>query len=256
MNRIIVVGDAILDVYREYTSIRHCHGAPVVRASGTRQLDGGAAAAATMCRVLGAEVVLVTGNVSRKVRREVDGVTVFREDFDCWTDAGDVIKKLPTIKPTDIVLVSDYGKGSISQEVIDMVCARSERVIVDPYPGVHPDRYRRAWVCCPNWPTFRRYPDQWQQRDRLCVKMDERGCMVVMDGRALIVPAWTVTLVDSCAAGDQWIAALAVSIAGGADLCGAARIANVASALKCGKVGATPVWMSELLSVVQEGGQL
>ena len=79
----------------------------------------------------------------------------------------------------------------------------------------------------------------------VCVKLAELGCMVVHAGKTITIRPVKVDPGDPCAAGDQWIAALAVSLLDGRDLIEAARQANVAAALKLRKRGATPVTRAE-----------
>jgi ribokinase len=71
------------------------------------------------------------------------------------------------------------------------------------------------------------------------LKLGARGSMVVTaDGQMARVPAYSVEIVDTTAAGDAFTAALAVGVAQGHDLAEAARFANAAGALACTKLGA------------------
>jgi ribokinase len=71
------------------------------------------------------------------------------------------------------------------------------------------------------------------------LKLAARGALVVAaDGQMARVPAYKVDIVDTTAAGDAFTAALAVGLAEGRDLPGAAKFANAAGALACTKLGA------------------
>ncbi len=77
--------------------------------------------------------------------------------------------------------------------------------------------------------------------DGVVVTLGERGALVLeprKEGRHL--PAYPVEVVDTTAAGDAFVAALAVRLAEGASLEQAARMANVAGALAVTRPGAQP----------------
>jgi ribokinase len=68
--------------------------------------------------------------------------------------------------------------------------------------------------------------------------LGSRGCLVVADGEPLLVPGHAVTPVDTVAAGDVFNGSLAVALAEGRDLAGAAAFANAAAALSVTRHGA------------------
>jgi ribokinase len=63
---------------------------------------------------------------------------------------------------------------------------------------------------------------------------------VIVAGEAWHIPALSVTVVDTTAAGDAWVGAFAVSLGRGADLMTAAAVASVAGALTATGRGAQP----------------
>ena len=245
---IVVIGDRIDDVYLHYRATRSSHGQQVVVRDRTETMSGGAAATAEMCRALGVETVFVSSDVvSVKVRHVVDGNVVFREDSDHYTDSQQALKVVREADPVaTVVILSDYGKGMITREVIETVARWDVMMLVDPYPGVPPDRYRGVSLCCPNWDAYLAGEKQWSTVRPLCVKMDSRGALLWHGDQATLMPPVPVKMVDSCGAGDQWIAALAVSLHGGATLLRAIRWANRAAAIKCTRQGTVPVQLNEL----------
>ncbi len=71
------------------------------------------------------------------------------------------------------------------------------------------------------------------------LKLGGRGSLVVTaDSHFYTVPAFSVEVVDTTAAGDAFTAALAVASGRGEPLRDAARFANAAGALACSKFGA------------------
>jgi ribokinase len=70
------------------------------------------------------------------------------------------------------------------------------------------------------------------------VKMGDRGCFYLADGKSLHVPARVVKAVDATAAGDTFNAALAVAITEGETIAEALRFANAAAAISVTRVGA------------------
>lgn len=75
----------------------------------------------------------------------------------------------------------------------------------------------------------------------LVLTMGAAGSMIVHpDGSSETVPGIAVDVVDTTGAGDSFNAALAVALARGKSLAGAAAFANVAGALACTKLGVIP----------------
>jgi ribokinase len=74
----------------------------------------------------------------------------------------------------------------------------------------------------------------------LVLKLGERGCLVATEESRAHYPAFTVSPVDTTAAGDAFTAALGVELAKGEPLDRAARFANAAGALSTLKPGAQP----------------
>jgi ribokinase len=70
------------------------------------------------------------------------------------------------------------------------------------------------------------------------VKLGEQGCLLVSPEDSQLLPAPTVKVVDTTAAGDVFNAGLAVGLSEGLDLPSACRFANAAAALSVTKLGA------------------
>ena len=167
----------------------------------------------------------------------------------------------------DIVILSDYAKGVLSDRVLQGAIAAAEAsgipVAADPK---HADfsRYRGVTVLKPNRHEIRRATgidchddDTTEAAGRhalaaasakaIVVTRGEHGLSVVTaDGPALHLPTQARQVFDVSGAGDTVIAALAVALASGAPLADAARLANVAAGIVVAKPGTATVSRDEL----------
>jgi D-beta-D-heptose 7-phosphate kinase/D-beta-D-heptose 1-phosphate adenosyltransferase len=165
-----------------------------------------------------------------------------------------------------VLVLSDYGKGVLTQALIEAAIeaarAKAVPVLVDP-KGADFSRYRGASVVTPN-------AGELAAAARLSVGDDAStvaaaraliaahgfGAVVATRGRQGLsiveatsethVPAQAREVFDVSGAGDTVMATLAVSLAGGAPLVEAARLANRAAGIVVGKVGTATVKAAEL----------
>src|SRR6266496_4179609 len=156
--RALVIGDAMLDTYLEGTASRLCREGPVpvVRKTGEHRLPGGAANTAANLRRLGAGGFFLTiigrdvagtalrstlleqgvddcwmvedesTNTLHKLRIQADGQYVVRFDEDVHYHSEEsqeqLLAKLEEIfTHCDLVVVSDYGYSSVSDELIERI---------------------------------------------------------------------------------------------------------------------------------------
>jgi D-beta-D-heptose 7-phosphate kinase/D-beta-D-heptose 1-phosphate adenosyltransferase len=166
----------------------------------------------------------------------------------------------------DAVVISDYGKGVVSetvaQGVIEAARAADRPVVVDS-KSLHYRRYRGATVLTPNQHDAGRAANiHIESEDDLLevVRRLSEAC----DGAALLVTrgAAGMTLFDGdhvthvateardvydvTGAGDTVVAMLAVALGRGVPLPDAVRIANAAAGIVVGKVGTSTVTLAEL----------
>src|SRR5712671_1142275 len=174
---------------------------------------------------------------------------------------------LPCLPRADIVLLSDYAKGVLTarviRNVIDAARKLGKRVIVDP-KSPNFAIYRGATLLTPNRKEFAEATrsradsednittaaqDAMQLADceAMLVTQSEHGMTLVpRNGETIHVPAHPVKVRDVSGAGDTVAAALAVSLAAGADWETALRMANAAAAVAVGKKGTAIVTSAEL----------
>jgi D-beta-D-heptose 7-phosphate kinase/D-beta-D-heptose 1-phosphate adenosyltransferase len=173
---------------------------------------------------------------------------------------------LPLLPRVDIVLLSDYAKGTLTarviRNVIDGARKFGKRVIVDPksanlaiYRGatlIKPNRKEfaeatRSRVDCDDIAEAAREAMQLADCEAILVTQSERGMTLVpRTGEVIHVPAHPVKVRDFSGAGDTVAAALAVALAAGADWETSLRMANAAAAVTVGKNGTAIVTLPEL----------
>ena len=240
--------------------------------------EAGAKLKADLAREKLIEAVLVSDSsrpTTRKVRfvSEHFSTHMLRADWEqAVPAAADVEQKLidailPQVARADIVLLSDYAKGVLTARVIrhtiDAARKLGKPVIVDP-KSLNWAIYRGATLLTPNRKEFaeatRSRADTPQSIvdasedvmrladcEAILVTQGEHGMTLVpRQGAAVHVPAVPVKVRDVSGAGDTVAAALAVSLAAGADWDTALRVANAAASVAVGKQGTAIVSTAEL----------
>jgi rfaE bifunctional protein kinase chain/domain len=182
----------------------------------------------------------------------------------------------PAIAAATGIIVADYGKGFITQELADFIGgtarANGKILAVDPHPhtslvwrGANTIKPNRAETflaaglpqTAPIEPALedgklldavRRLQSLWQT-ESLLVTLGEQGMLLFESDRLPYhVPALAKEVFDVSGAGDTAIAALTVSLCAGASFQEAAEIANCASGIAVGKLGTATVTADELLA--------
>lgn len=163
-----------------------------------------------------------------------------------------------------VVVLSDYGKGSLSAalEMIDLCRAAGKPVLVDP-KGLDFDKYRHADLITPNLAEFEAVAgpcrDEAELAEKgmallarldlgaLLVTRGEQGMSLLRRGfPPLHLSAKAKEVFDVTGAGDTVIAVLAAALAAGSPLPEATALANLAAGIVVGKLGAASVGVEEL----------
>jgi len=174
---------------------------------------------------------------------------------------------LPLLPRVGVVLLSDYAKGALTarviRNVIDAARKLGKPVIVDP-KSANFAIYRGATLLTPNRKEFEeatrsradaeknielaaRDAMQLADCEAMLVTQSEHGMTLVpRKGEPIHVPAHPVKVRDVSGAGDTVVAALAVTLAAGADWEAALRVANAAAAVAVSKKGTAAVTSVEL----------
>jgi D-beta-D-heptose 7-phosphate kinase/D-beta-D-heptose 1-phosphate adenosyltransferase len=178
-------------------------------------------------------------------------------------------------READVVVLSDYRKGVVSpaviQTAVDAARARGVPLLVDPKLP-HAERYRGTTLVTPNHHEAElmtaitiRTPDDArgaarQIHDRtganVLITWGEHGMWLLdaSDGtfREQALAASAREVADVTGAGDTVLALLALSLAAGAPLSDAARLANLAAGLVVARFGPAVVGVSELAAALDD----
>ncbi len=181
-----------------------------------------------------------------------------------------VIAKLPLVRA---VILSDYGKGVLSDTLIAQVIAAAAQagvpVLVDP-KGSDYARYKGASVVTPNRKELSEATrgaataTDADIENAAASLMGASGIKAVLatrsaDGMSVVSKDGNLHLrtkarevYDVSGAGDTVIATVAAALAGGASLFDAARLANIAGGLVVEKIGTAPVYAKDLRRAVAD----
>jgi len=170
------------------------------------------------------------------------------------------------------VVLSDYGKGVLSDAVVATLIAqaRAERrlVIVDP-KGRDFSRYRGATLLTPNRQELSQatgMPTETDEEviaagrkliddcgiDSVLATRSERGMTLIEKDSVHHLPARAREVFDVSGAGDTVVAIVAASVAAGAPLTLAAKLANLGAGVVVGKVGTAAAYPAEILTALHE----
>lgn len=297
---VLVVGDVMLDRYwfGEVARISPEAPVPIVRVTASEERLGGAANVALNLAVLGvhASLIGIVGDDEPGRRIEVlarqSGIEcrlatdaalpttiklrvigrqqqLLRIDFEQAPGEPALASKLDTMRrllpASQVVVLSDYGKGSLAQieTMVSEALAAGKLVIVDP-KGDDYSRYRGVTMLTPNRAELREVVGGWRDeadlRDRaqklrgalsiryLLLTRSEEGMTLYSDEGEFHVPAQAREVYDVSGAGDTVVAVLAAMLAAGRTARDAVGLANRAGGIVVGKLGTATVAPDELFA--------
>lgn len=300
--RLLVVGDVMLDRYwfGEVNRISPEAPVPVVKVERQEERLGGAANVARNAVALGAATALLSvvgaddagkslarllaeGMIDAGLHIDETLATIIklrvigrqqqllRIDFETPPSHEILLAQLADfarrVADTDVVVLSDYGKGGLTHitEMIGMARAADKPVLVDP-KGDDWSRYVGATVITPNRAELKQVIGHWRSEDELSEKAhrlrrqlgieallvtrSEEGMTLFADHETHHQPAQAREVFDVSGAGDTVIATLAVALAAGADWAEAIRVANIAAGIVVGKLGTAVVSREEIARVI------
>jgi len=302
---IAVIGDVMLDCYVHGSVERISPEAPVpvLRASNQREVPGGAANVVTNIAAIGvrARPVGLTGAddardsligalaasrlvdtsgliadmtrpTTRKLRILAGGQQMIRVDFEDNAPVGPALAGPlseaadAAIAGSDIVVLSDYGKGVLSDAVIAAAIASARRhgrrVIVDPKRRDW-SAYAGASILTPNRRelseatglpcdsdaevAFAASRAQAATGADILVTRSEKGMSFIpVEGTPIHLATVARNVFDVSGAGDTVIAVLAAGLAAGFEIAIAMKLANHAAGIVIGKVGTATVSRREI----------
>jgi rfaE bifunctional protein kinase chain/domain len=163
----------------------------------------------------------------------------------------------------DVLILSDYGKGALSQvaTMIEYARAQNKVILVDP-KGEDYEKYRGATLITPNRSELRQVVGRWADEEdltrraqdlrrslgiqALLLTRSEEGMSMFTDQGVSHVRAQAREVFDVSGAGDTVIATLAVALAAQWPLDRAMALANRAGGIVVGKLGTATVTSEEL----------
>jgi D-beta-D-heptose 7-phosphate kinase/D-beta-D-heptose 1-phosphate adenosyltransferase len=180
-------------------------------------------------------------------------------------DTPELLSRFKTYLPSaDVVVLSDYGKGTLNEVQNFIQCARlaGRPVLIDP-KGHDFSRYRGATLITPNVNEFQAVVGPCSSEaelerkgrilisdlelDALLITRSEKGMTLLQrQGDVLHLPARAQEVFDVTGAGDTVIAVLGACLAAGLKITEATRFANQAAGIVVGKLGAASVSITEL----------
>ena len=296
--RVLVAGDVMLDRYwfGDVDRISPEAPVPIVKIARSEERPGGAANVARNAAALGARTTLLSAigadepgaalerllaadqvqtsfhrdpTLPTTVKLRVIGrrQQLLRIDFDTAPSHEVLATKLTDynrlLADTDVVILSDYGKGGLAHiaTMIEWARALGKPVLVDP-KGEDWAKYRGATAITPNRGEFRQVVGRWRDPYEMAVKAQalradldiaallvtrsEEGMSLYTAEGAENIPAVAREVYDVSGAGDTVIATLGVLLGAGADMRSAVRIANEAAGVVVGKLGTAVASPDEL----------
>ena len=175
----------------------------------------------------------------------------------------DTFSKLVT--DADIVLLSDYGKGvltdSLTKKILDISNSKDKKVLVDP-KGLDYSKYSGAYLLTPNKKEAQeasgiKIEDDSSLIDALkklkdvaklgisLITLSEDG-IAIYDDKLIMRPTVAREVYDVTGAGDTVLASLGYSLAIGKDIVQALEFANLAAGVVVGKLGSATATIDEI----------
>lgn len=301
--RAMVIGDFLLDVYTTGRVKRISPEAPVPVMEVLKQESrpGGAGNVVLNLLALGAEVAAVgrigseSGSVLKELLNKADVTGLINEphyqtpikmrliaesqqllriDTEVISPAAPPIEKEilsqveALMSKTDVIALSDYGKGGLSAGLIQQVIDRARKanipVIVDP-KGTDFSKYRGATVLKPNLgeayaaaklplqaPLEEVADNLASIAEILLITRSEAGISIFENKERFDFPVRSKEVKDVTGAGDTVLAVLCLGAANGLNIQLAAQLANLAAGLAIEKIGCVQITLSELAARLLE----
>lgn len=303
--KILVIGDLIVDHYLWGSCDRISPEAPVQVVSVEKEstILGGAGNVVNNLKSLGANVDVIsiigdcsTSNeliklikdikvstkylvhqknrvVSKKSRIIAAHQQVVRYDLENSEDIDNEseIKILKTfkslVKSYDIILLSDYGKGvltnNLTKSLIEISNINNKKVLVDP-KGIDFSKYYGAYLLTPNkkeaslvtkiqindknslLSAAQKLKDEYNLKVSI-ITLSEQG-IAIFENEMKIYPTLAQEVFDVTGAGDTVLASLGFALSSDLGIDEAVKFANLASGIVVGKLGSSTASLDEIVN--------
>lgn len=251
---IAVLGDAFLDVYHIGKASRLSPEAPipVVKINNILQFPGGAGNVVENLKTLGATARTVGGNwkLTQKHRLYSDDYQLAR-----W----DVRDKIPELHikhirdiSADAIIISDYGKGSITYSVIEAIAALNLPTFIDTKRSPREFDVVMDPTFFPNQKEYTEHLQDYHLQPKVVRKKGADGIEFQEYGQVIkSYPSWAKNVVSVTGAGDSVIAAYTYSAIRN-DLWVPLIYANAAAAVVVAKPYTATASPEEIRQVIHE----
>ena len=257
-NRVLVVGEGCNDIFIYGNASRLCPDvpAPVFIPKCSTDTPGMAGNTARNLESLGLKVDLIQQQEVIKKTKYIDSklnYTFLRVDEgeDKVTPFDESIIHEREIREYDAVVISDYGKGFLSESDIEKFCKNNANTFLDT-KKILGDYCREAKIIKINSPEIellKGYVKPWAPGgidlndwvDRFIVTLGDRGCMYYRERGFQYYNADRVDVFDLAGAGDTFLAALVAKYLEANNIEDAIRYANKKSAEVVQKKGVSVV---------------
>jgi len=221
--KVLVVGETCDDIFHYGTSNRLCPDvpAPVFQLKKTSSSEGMAGNTARNLKALGVKVDLIsqkehvskTRYVEEKLNYTFLRVDSGEENIVPFSSHSDLVSN-EEIASYDAVVISDYGKGFLSEQDIERFCTHNKntfidtkKVLKDPL-GSYCEGAAFVKINSPEFEGIKNKIDLDKWRNKLIVTLGEQGCMYYRDYGFHYFPVEVVKVFDLSGAGDTFLAAL------------------------------------------------
>jgi rfaE bifunctional protein kinase chain/domain len=305
--RVLVVGDVMLDRYvtGDVHRISPEAPVPVLTVGSERVVAGGAANVALNCSSMGANVE-VCGWFGKDAQGEQLMELLLNNKIDvdqsfCFSGAPTISKTRVTsgnqqicrvdrenssheYQPdlsklfdvfaakaiqSDLVIISDYGKGFVTNELLELLRIKSSFTAVDPKPSrllnycnpdlLTPNRAEALELAGKSRQMKESFPKEQITQEifskfspiKLAITLGAEGMLLGENGRVEdTIPTAAREVFDVSGAGDTVIALLAMGLVAGGDFVESAKLANLAAGIVVGKIGTAIATTDEIFALI------
>lgn len=245
--KVLVIGDLMEDRYKFCKAIKICSEAPapVLHVVMERNTDGGAALVANQLKALiGVDnVKVLLGSSSVKLRIFADRHLICRIDNDSTvkSDPAFMIGAIEReAEDVDLIVCSDYNKGTFEYQVVNAVINTGKPVFVDT---------KGKWMWWKGAQFI--FPNEEEHRDirtggwNVVRKLGDQGCQV----NGLDIPTKPQQVYDVTGAGDVFLAAFVTQyLRNPENLLDCGRFANVVAGISVRNLGTYVVSWGDIQS--------
>lgn len=209
----------------------------------------------TKARIIGGKQQIVRVDYADQNKLKSDGVRLLKETVN------------NQLHEYDILVISDYGKGLISEELCTSLIRNArkfgKKIIVDP-KGKNWKKYSGAEIVTPNVKELSdivgytvpntdraiekagREAIEAHQLTALLVTRSEKGMSLISNMPPLHIPTHSEEVFDVSGAGDTVVATLSICLASGFNIIDAMKTANIAAGIVVKKIGTATLTIDEL----------